>query len=151
MQVNFLATLVIVSVLVSGCGSNQESASNDTNQVEPLVSGSLSKDAACRELKIAIGTYTDITLKSLSELELDENAKPRPPSQEIQTLVSALVESLNLVSKNTADEEVSNVGEQFATDIGDYHKRAMNQEISLAATAAITDDLTRIQSLCPAY
>jgi hypothetical protein len=30
-------------------------------------------------------------------------------------------------------------------------KKAMNQEISLAATAAITDDLTRIQELCPAY
>jgi hypothetical protein len=62
-----------------------------------------------------------------------------------------LIESLNVVAENAPSDELTNVSEQFATDISAYHEKAMNQEISLAASAAITDDLTQIQELCPAY
>jgi hypothetical protein len=90
-------------------------------------------------------------MKSLAELQLDDNAKPLPPSGEIQSLVGTLIQSLNDVTENAPNEELKNVSEQFALDVAAYHEKAMNQEISLAATAAITDDLTKIQELCPAF
>jgi hypothetical protein len=140
-----------VIIFVSGCSATESTSTGNSSQVETPASTSLSKEDACRELKIAIGTYTDISIKSLAELQLDDNANPLPPSEEIQSLVGALIESLNVVAENAPNKELKDVSEQFALDVAAYHEKAMNQEISLAASAAITDDLTQIQKLCPAY
>jgi hypothetical protein len=151
MRIKNLVPIACAIIFVSGCSATESTSTGNSNQVETSASTSLSKEDACRELKIAIGTYTDISIKSLGELQLDDNAKPLPPSEEIQSLVSSLIEAINVVSDNAPSEDIKNVSEQFATDIAAYHEKAMNQEISLAASAAITDDLTRIQELCPAY
>jgi|LakMenEpi03Aug12_release.lakeMendotaPanAssembly.Ray.scaffolds.fasta_scaffold593521_2 hypothetical protein len=151
MRITSLVPIVSVIVFVSGCSTNESTSTESSSQVETPASTSLSKEDACRELKIAIGTYTDISMKSLAELQLDDNAKPLPPSGEIQSLVGTLIQSLNDVTENAPNEELKNVSEQFALDVAAYHEKAMNQEISLAATAAITDDLTKIQELCPAF
>jgi uncharacterized lipoprotein YajG len=152
MRNKHLFSLITLAMLfVSGCGSSTEMTTGDSSQNQTPASTSLSKEGACRELKIAIGTYTDISVKSLAELQFDNNAKPIPPSEEIQFLVGTLIESINVVAENAPNEELKYVSEQFALDVSAYHEKAMNQEISLAASAAITDDLTQIQELCPAY
>lgn len=140
-----------MAILVSGCRTAENSSTGNSSQAQKPASVSLSEEDACRELKIAIGTYGDISIKSLAELQFDENAKPLPPSEEIQNLVKTLVESLTTLSESAPNEKLKNASEQFASDIGAYHDKAMNQELSLAASAAITDDITQIQELCPTY
>jgi hypothetical protein len=147
-----LFSLISLAILfISGCGSPTELTTGNSSQPQTPASTSLSKEEACRELKIAIGTYGDISIKSLAELQFDENAKPLPPSEEIQSLVGTLLESLNVLAENAPNEELKDASQQFASDIAAYHEKTMNREISIAASAAITDDLTQIQELCPAY
>ena len=136
MQFKTIFVIILALITTSGC-TQSEVTSN--------------KDSACRELNIALGTFTDISLKSLTELELDDNAKPLPPSPEIQSLLEDLIESLNAVAENAPSEEIKTISEQFASDVATYYEKAMKQEISLASSAAISDDASQIQKLCTAF